>query len=107
MLNGEEVQFWDNQQLPLGIIGQRNYQCETISCSQHSRIYLWSDGMNLPKKVLEPLLRQLGELSPKAAARRLAELAAQFHGKGDEDDITIAVLQLHPSSAKDASHRSN
>lgn len=63
--------------------------------------------MNLPKKVLEPLLRQLGELSPKAAARRLAELAAQFHGKGDEDDITIAVLQLHPSSAKDASHRSN
>ena len=54
--------------------------------------------MNLPQKVLEPLLRQLGPLTPKAAARRLAELAVQFHGKGETDDITVVVLQLHPTS---------
>ena len=105
MLDGQEVQFWENQQLPLGILGQRHYQCETISFSSQSRFYLWSDGMNLPKNVLQPLLIQLESLSPKAAARRLAELAAQFHRKGEEDDITVAVLQLH--SATPDKHSSN
>ena len=56
--------------------------------------------MNLPQKVLESLLVQLDSLSPKAAAKRLAELAVQFHGKGEEDDITVVVLQIHPVSAQ-------
>ena len=100
LLNGKEVQFWDNHQLPLGVLEQRHYECQTMNFSSNSRIYLWSDGMNLPQKVLESLLVQLDSLSPKAAAKRLAELAVQFHGKGEEDDITVVVLQIHPVSAQ-------
>lgn len=106
LLEEEKVQFLENSQLPLGIMEQRNYGCQTMTLSSESRIYLWSDGMNLPQKVLEPLLIQLGKLTPKAASRRLAELAAQFHGKGEEDDITVAVLQLQPNAPSPSDHRS-